>query len=149
MEVIHEALIRHWPRLRRWLDEGRSALRLRQSLSNEALQWEAAERADGLVPRWSSRLEEAQRLAQNPRFALNQLERAYLDACIALRDREAAEKEAQRQRELEQAQELATEQHQRAEEQVHLPPVCANVLCCWPLLAYWPCCWPWPQAGLV
>ncbi len=117
VEVTHEALIRHWPRLRTWLDEGRTALRLRQSLSNDAAQWDFGDRADTLLPRWNARLEETQRLALNPRFGLNQLEQAYLNACVALRDREAAEKEAQRQRELQQAQALAAEQRQRAEEQ--------------------------------
>jgi hypothetical protein len=117
VEVTHEALIRHWPRLRNWLDEDRTALRLRQGVSSDATQWESGGRTDELLPRWNARLEEAQRLSLNPRFGLNQLERAYLDACIALRDREAAEKEAQRQRELEQAQALAAEQRQRAEEQ--------------------------------
>ena len=117
VEVTHEALIRHWPRLRGWLDEGRVALRLRQSLSNDATQWDLGARAESLLPRWNARLEETQRLAQNPRFGLNQLERLYLTACIALRDREAAEKAAQQQRELAQAQALAAEQHQRAEEQ--------------------------------
>jgi len=117
VEVTHEALIRHWPRLRQWLDEDRTALRLRQGISNDAALWDAGQRVDELLPRWNARLEEAQRLALNPRFGLNQLERAYLDACIALRDREAAEKETQRQRELQQAQALAAEQRQRAEEQ--------------------------------
>ena len=117
VEVTHEALIRHWPRLRSWLAEDRTALHLRQSIGTDAAEWEAGGRADSLLPRWNMHLEETQRLAQNPRFALNQLERTFLDACIALRDREAAAKEAQRQRELEQAQALAAEQRQRAEEQ--------------------------------
>jgi len=117
VEVTHEALIRHWPRLRNWLDEDRTALRLRQGISNDAALWEAGQRADELLPRWNARMEEAQQLSLNPRFGLNQLERAYLDACIALRDREAAEKAAQQQRELAQAQALAAEQRQRAEEQ--------------------------------
>ena len=117
VEVTHEALIRHWPRLRTWLDEDRTALRLRQGISNDAAQWQAHNQADELLPRWNVRLEEAQRLAQNPRFGFNQQERAYLTACVALREREAAAKEAQRQHELQQAQALAAEQRQRAEEQ--------------------------------
>src|SRR5918994_613337 len=56
VEVAHEALIRHWPRLRAWLAQ----------------------------------------------------EQAYLDAAVALREREAQEREAQRQREL-------TAQRERAE----------------------------------
>ena len=32
VEVAHEALIRHWPRLRGWLDEDRQSLRLREGV---------------------------------------------------------------------------------------------------------------------
>ena len=40
VEVAHEALIRHWPRLTAWLDENRVILRLRQGISEAAQEWE-------------------------------------------------------------------------------------------------------------
>ena len=46
VEVTHEALIRHWPRLRNWLDEDRTALRLRQGISNDAALWAVGQRAE-------------------------------------------------------------------------------------------------------
>ncbi len=37
VEVAHEALLRHWPRLRAWLDEDRDGLRLHRHLADSAL----------------------------------------------------------------------------------------------------------------
>jgi WD40 repeat protein len=117
MEVTHEALIRHWPRLRAWLDEDRSSLRLLASLNQAAQEWDREGRHDNHLPRWNARLEEAEVLFRQQRFVQNALERDYLDACRALRDREQAEKEAQERREREALEQLAAEQTQRAEEQ--------------------------------
>ncbi len=39
VEVAHEALIRHWPRLRGWLDENREMLRRQRRIDAEAKQW--------------------------------------------------------------------------------------------------------------
>ena len=116
VEVAHEALIRYWPRLRDWLNENRDSLRLRQRISQDAREWQGGGRQDGLLPRWNVQLEEAQLLSRGSRFVLAQLEQDYLDACVALREREMAEEEARRKRELEAAQNLAAEQRLRAEE---------------------------------
>ena len=39
-EVAHEALIREWPALRRWLSEDRESLRLHRRLTEAAQGWE-------------------------------------------------------------------------------------------------------------
>ena len=116
VEVAHEALIRHWKRLEDWLNEDRAALRLRQNLNQDAGEWEQGDRAEALLPRWNAPLEEAQVLAHRGDLVLSDLEQDYLQAAAALRDQEAAEKEAQQQQELEQQRALAEEQRQRAEE---------------------------------
>ena len=41
VEVAHEALIRYWAELRGWLDEDRTSLRLRETISQAAQAWEA------------------------------------------------------------------------------------------------------------
>ena len=115
VEVAHEALIHHWPRLRNWLDQDREHLRLRQKISQDAQEWALAERNNDLLPRWNARLQEAVELSNHPHFTLNDLERAYLDACVALRDQEEAERERQRQQELEAARQLAEAQKRRAD----------------------------------
>ncbi|HEY5868664.1 MAG TPA: CHAT domain-containing protein [Candidatus Tectomicrobia bacterium] len=113
VEVAHEALIRYWPRLRRWLDEDRASLRLRETIRQAALEWEAGGREDNLLVHRGGRLRDAEALARHPGFTLNALEQAYVDACVALRERQRAEEETQRQRELEVARRLAAEAEAR------------------------------------
>jgi hypothetical protein len=117
VEVAHEALIRHWPRLRAWLDEDRANLLLREAISEAAQEWEESGRDESYLAHRGRRLDEAAALAQLPRFALNTQERAYLDAALALREREEQEREAQRQRELAAQRERAELAEQRATEQ--------------------------------
>ncbi len=40
IEVSHEALIREWPRLANWLHEAREDIRLQQTISEDAAEWE-------------------------------------------------------------------------------------------------------------
>jgi hypothetical protein len=124
VEVAHEALIRHWPRLRDWLDEDRASLLLRESIREAAQEWQRHDRDESYLAHRGRRLTEAEALLHHPRFALNAQERAYLDAAIALREREAQEREAQGQRELSAQRERAElaeaarhEAEQRAAEQ--------------------------------
>ena len=44
VEVAHEALIRHWPRLRASLGQDRAALLLRESIREAAQEWERHDR---------------------------------------------------------------------------------------------------------
>ncbi len=101
VEVAHEALIRHWPRLQGWLDEDRAVLRLRQRLHDDVQAWRAAapEEAEKLLPRWTTQLAVGLQAAQNPRYAFNQSEIDYLRAALALHEREEQAREAQRLRE--------------------------------------------------
>jgi hypothetical protein len=88
VEVAHEALIRYWPRLARWLDADRSSLRLREGLRRGALEWEYSGRDDSFLVHRGKRLKEAETLANRQALPLNRLEQAYLVACIALQERE-------------------------------------------------------------
>src|SRR5215204_471871 len=94
VEVAHEALIRHWPRLREWLDQDRAALLLRESIREAAQEWERHDRDESYLAHRGRRLVEAEALTHHPRFTLNAQERAYLDACVALQERERAAAEA-------------------------------------------------------
>ncbi len=114
VDVAHEALIRGWPRLQGWIDEDRAGLRVHRRLTEAALDWEDHDREEGSLYR-GARLAEATVWRERNDDSLNSLERAFLDASAALRDREAAVLEQQRRRELEQAKALAAEQLARAE----------------------------------
>jgi WD40 repeat protein/energy-coupling factor transporter ATP-binding protein EcfA2 len=95
-EVAHEALIRHWPRLRTWLDEDRVSLRLREGIREAALEWDAGKRDTALLVHRGGRLEDAEVLSRQPRFSLNMLEQAYLKACIDHREYERLAAERRR-----------------------------------------------------
>jgi WD40 repeat protein/energy-coupling factor transporter ATP-binding protein EcfA2 len=51
VEIAHEALIRAWPRLRGWVEESRSGLRLHRQLTEAAAAWESLGRDDGALYR--------------------------------------------------------------------------------------------------
>ncbi|HEX6471683.1 MAG TPA: AAA family ATPase [Streptosporangiaceae bacterium] len=91
VQVAHEALIRHWPRLRGWLADDRDLLVAHRRLTEAAVEWDRHGRDDGLLYR-------------GPRLAawdnrdlgrLNALEREFL---AAGRGRRAREHGARRRR---------------------------------------------------
>src|SRR3712207_6493621 len=93
VEVAHEALIRHWPRLRQWLDQDRAALLLRETVREAAQEWERHDRDESYLVHRGRRLAEAEGLRQHPRLQLNDLEQTYLDAAVAVRQREEQERQ--------------------------------------------------------
>ncbi len=93
VEVAHEALIRHWSRLISWLNEDRDNLRLREGVSESAREWEDTKRDDSLLNHRGGRLELALVMSKLPRYQLNPIEQAYLNACVSLRNNEQREHE--------------------------------------------------------
>jgi WD40 repeat protein/transcriptional regulator with XRE-family HTH domain len=118
IEVAHEALIREWPTLRNWLEDNREGLRLHRQLTEAAQEWEKMVRLPEMLYR-GARLTQAQEWAETHREEMNELEQEFLETSLVYSQREAAEREAQRQRELEAARKLAESEKQRAEEQTH------------------------------
>jgi WD40 repeat protein/transcriptional regulator with XRE-family HTH domain len=117
-EVAHEALIREWPTLHSWLEENREALRLHRQLTESAHDWSEADHDPDLLYR-GSRLAQALEWASIHQDEMNPLEAEFLAAAAEDSEHQAAEREAQRQRELETAQKLADTERKRAEEQMH------------------------------
>jgi WD40 repeat protein/class 3 adenylate cyclase len=116
VEVAHEALIREWPVLRQWLEEDREGLRIHRHLTDTAQEWERLERDPSELYR-GARLAAVLEWSEEHAGELNPLEREFVEASHEAVQREALEREAARQRELEQALALAEEQEKRAEEQ--------------------------------
>jgi WD40 repeat protein len=113
-EVAHEALIREWPTLRGWLEDNREGLRLHRHLTETAQEWDKLDREPDMLYR-GARLTQAHEWAITHEHEINRLEREFLAASIESREREASEREAQRQRDLVAAQTLAEAQRKRAE----------------------------------
>jgi len=115
VEVAHEALIREWPTLRSWLEENREGLRLHHKLTEAALEWNAMNRSPDTLCRGA-------RLAQEREWAaihgdeMNALEHEFMSASIEASEREVAERESQRQREIDAAQKLAEIQSRAAKQ---------------------------------
>jgi WD40 repeat protein/DNA-binding SARP family transcriptional activator len=113
VEVAHEALIREWHTLREWLNQNREGLRLHRHLTEAAQSWQKLNQEPGELYR-GVRLAQALEWAKTNSGELNPLEREFLEASGEMREREGAEREAQRQRELLAAQRLAeAERRQR------------------------------------
>jgi WD40 repeat protein/DNA-binding SARP family transcriptional activator len=113
-EVAHEALIREWPTLRAWLNQDREGLRLLRELSSAALEWERHGQDAGLLYR-GFRLGQVLDLTRARSADLGSREHAFLGASEALAENEIAERDAQRERELDAARQLADTQGRAAE----------------------------------
>ncbi|ADJ44709.1 hypothetical protein AMES_2884 [Amycolatopsis mediterranei S699] len=84
IEIAHEALIRHWPRLRGWLAEDRDGHRIHRRLTEAAAEWDRHERDAGLLYR-GARLDTWE---GRPTGRLNDLERTFLAAGCDAAERE-------------------------------------------------------------
>lgn len=123
-EIAHEALIREWPTLRQWLEEDRESILLHRQVAIAAQAWDRGGQSPDELYR-GARLGRATEWAGDHTQELNVLERAFLDASQRQAERDAAEREEQRQKELDSAkriaessQKLAEAEKQRAEESV-------------------------------
>jgi WD40 repeat protein/DNA-binding SARP family transcriptional activator len=86
-EVAHEALLREWPRLRRWLEEDAEGRRLHRRLAAAARDWEAGGRDPGELYR-GARLASTLDWGAGHTAELNELERSFLSASVALGEHE-------------------------------------------------------------
>jgi WD40 repeat protein len=116
VQVAHEALIREWPTLRGWLEDNREGLRLHRQMTEAAQDWQSAGGETDMLFR-GVRLAQAREWADAHVDDMNPLEKEFLNASIAYSEREAEERVAQHQRELEATRQLAEAERRRAEEQ--------------------------------
>ncbi len=93
VEMVHETLIRHWPRLRGWLDADRAFLLWRQRLQYDRQRWQESRDPDTLLR--GGPLVEAERwFAARPQDWTG-AELAYLAACRAQRAADEARRREQ------------------------------------------------------
>ncbi|MFC0542395.1 WD40 repeat domain-containing protein [Kutzneria chonburiensis] len=97
VEMTHEALLRSWPRLGRWLAEDRDGRRVHRQLTEAANTWESLDRDPGALYR-GLRLDSAREWDGRRREQLTARERQFLDASLAARDQELARERRQRLR---------------------------------------------------
>jgi WD40 repeat protein/transcriptional regulator with XRE-family HTH domain len=80
--VAHEALIRHWPRLRGWIETDRAGLLTHRRLTAAAREWDALQREPAALYR-GARLATAREWADDHADDLSRLERDFLTASQA------------------------------------------------------------------
>jgi hypothetical protein len=100
VRIAHEALIREWATLRRWIDEHRRALRASQAIREGAQRWESAGRSADELWR-GGRLKRALDWQQDLQLSLSAKEAAFLEAAVTEErsEREALERRRARERE--------------------------------------------------
>jgi WD40 repeat protein/DNA-binding SARP family transcriptional activator/tRNA A-37 threonylcarbamoyl transferase component Bud32/energy-coupling factor transporter ATP-binding protein EcfA2 len=94
VEIAHEALLVHWPRLRSWIDASRDELQARRQLRDATAAWARSDREHSHLFRGARLATTLERVDAN-RVGFD--ERSFLDASIIERDREQA-RERQRLR---------------------------------------------------
>jgi len=96
VELVHEALIRRWDRLRDWMTDDRAFRAWQERLRSAMKQWEGKQRDEDALLRGSLLAEAEQRVAER-RAQMGTTEREYIQAGANLRNRENAAKERRRQ----------------------------------------------------
>jgi WD40 repeat protein/serine/threonine protein kinase/DNA-binding XRE family transcriptional regulator len=95
VEVAHEAVLREWRRLRRWLDESRVDLHMQRVLTNFTMEWEESGRDPGLLLR-GTRLSQYEEWVELSTVRLTDQESELLAVSLAARqERELQEAERQ------------------------------------------------------
>lgn len=84
VELVHEALITGWPRLRGWIEEDRERLRVHRNLTAAAHAWQELGREEDALYRGSRLAAAREHFGGAPREELTDLERSFLDAGCAL-----------------------------------------------------------------
>jgi tetratricopeptide (TPR) repeat protein len=89
VEIVHEALVRRWPRLSQWLEEDREILVWRQRLGFIIQEWQQTGRDDGFILR-GSLLDEARLWLSRRSNDLTPAEKEFINASLSLQHRERA-----------------------------------------------------------
>jgi DNA-binding SARP family transcriptional activator len=97
VEVVHEALIQGWGRLRGWMEADRAFRTWQERLRVALRGWEASERDEGGLLRGAPLVEAEGWLAERG-AELSSAEEAFIRASVALRERRQAERDRRRRR---------------------------------------------------
>ena len=112
VELIHEALISHWQRLRDWIETDRAFRVWQERLRIGVRQWVNSNDDDGALLR-GRLLVEAEAWYQDRESELSEDEQRFIYSSLTLREQRLKEQEVQRNQELENAQRLAQSEHRR------------------------------------
>jgi len=97
VEIIHDALLQQWGRLKHWTAEQREFYLWRQRLDERLQEWEEKGRDEGALLRGALLAEAERWLTEHP-DDLNPHERKYIQESVALREQDRAAQERRRRR---------------------------------------------------
>jgi WD40 repeat protein len=107
VELVHEALLNNWARLKQWIEQDREALRTRRRLDEAVAEWLGKNRDPSFLLE-GGRLAQVEEWAESHAAEMGPDARELMEGSIASRDQE-------RQRELAQVKALEEEQRRRAD----------------------------------
>jgi WD40 repeat protein len=96
VEVVHEALIRNWSELRQWMDTDRCFRAWQDRLRIGSHQWKQTQRDEGALLRGAALVEAEEKLKQRQEDLCEE-EQDFIQASVALRDREQKQRSRRRQ----------------------------------------------------
>ena len=97
LEVAHEALLREWARLRRWIDAARDDVRMHRRLVTAAAEWADSDSDQSFLLR-GGHLAQFESWSEESGLALTDLERAFVNASSAEGRRELIHQQRQNRR---------------------------------------------------
>jgi len=106
VEIIHEELLREWPRLRRWIDEDRRWIATRDQVHDAASAWNDDNRDPSHLYRGTRLRDVHAQIAATAKPDLDPTARAFLTASDDLRNAEAAARQARAAKERQSAHRL-------------------------------------------
>lgn len=118
VEVAHEALIQHWPRLRDWLDDDREGVYTHKRLYRNAQEWQQNGRQSSYLY-LEGRLENAILWIEKTHPELNALEQEFLDASKAEQKQLKTEQQKQKE-ERQRLEQQKAEQEKRAKQRTRI-----------------------------
>jgi WD40 repeat protein len=114
VEVVHEALIRNWGQLRKWMEVDREFRTWQEQLRSAKKQWEENHREQGSLLRGAALLKAEEKLQERPEDL--EAEKLFIQESIQDRDR-LQQQEEERKEQLAKAQKEALEASQAREAQ--------------------------------
>ncbi|WP_420645792.1 WD40 repeat domain-containing protein [Candidatus Leptofilum sp.] len=116
VEVIHEALIQNWGQLQTWMETDREFRMWQERLRSDLTLWQKNEKKEGFLLQGAPLTVAADWLQKRgDELQEAKEEIAFIEASVQRQQKLNEANEDRRQRELQQAQQLAAEQQQRAE----------------------------------
>ena len=87
VNIAHEALLRHWPRLQEWVEKNREDLRIHARVNVAATRWENENRSREFLLSAGKQISEAEDLVKSKSIELTEAEKTFVSASIAKRKR--------------------------------------------------------------